>query len=280
MIVPSKVRGCLAVSVTGYNRLQLAMMQRSARLLLLWAVLGSLSAQVSKSIDLSTAKTAKKFFVMFASRNDTTTGHAFVVWGIEDGVRRRSTVKAFGLYPESDSGACRTAFGTVSGHLVDEKINHGMGKIAAELIVQVDEKAFNESMKAAREWDCRHAFSLFSRDCVEFLRAVGLSLHLDMPRRRLTRWTPHSYVQALLATVGTGTLELEDAVYEGSLMNGQPMGHGSLIYNDGSRIDGTFWGLDRHVLSIPLQNRDRQGAAPATSSQLVSNRRSLTRAVP
>src|SRR6266404_799148 len=248
MIVPSEARGRGAVSVTGYNRLQLAMMQHFARLLLLSAVLGSLSAQVSKSIDLSTATTAKKkFYVVFASRKDTTTGHAFVVWGIEDGVRRRSSVKAFGLYPESDSSTCRTTFGTVSGHLVDEKINHSMGKIAAELIVQVDENAFNDSMKAAREWDCRHAFSLFSRDCVEFLRVVGNTLHLDMPRRRITRWTPHSYVQALLTTVEIGTLKMEDAVYEGSLMNGHPMGHGSLTYNAGSRIYGTFWGLDRRV---------------------------------
>src|SRR5260370_18998830 len=109
------------------------MMQRTVRLLLLSAVLGSLSAQIFKSIDLSTDKTPKKFYVVFASRNDTTTGHAFVVWGIEDGVRRCTSVKAFGLYPQSDSGTCRTAFGTVSGHLVDEKINHSMGKIAAEL---------------------------------------------------------------------------------------------------------------------------------------------------
>ena len=169
------------------------------------------------------------------------------MWGIEDGVPRCSSVKAFGLYPESDSGACRTAFGTVSGHLVDQKVKHSVGKIAAELIVQVDENAFNESMKVAREWDCRHAFSLLSRDCVEFLRAVGNSLHLDMPRRRIIRWTPYGYVPALLATVGTGTLELEDAVYQGSPMNGQPMARGSMVYHHGSRIDGTFWALDRHV---------------------------------
>jgi hypothetical protein len=219
-------------------------MQRFATFLLLSAALGSLSAQVSKSIDLSTAKAAKKFYVVFASRNDTTTGHAFVVWGVEDDVHRCSSVKAFGLYPESDNGTCRTAFGTVSGHLVDEKINHSVGKIAAELVVQVDENAFNESMRVAREWDCRHAFSLISRDCVEFLRVVGNSLHLDMPPRRITRWSPHSYVQALVATVGTGTLKLEDAVYQGSLMNGQPMGHGLMVSSDGSRIDGTFWGLD------------------------------------
>src|SRR5260370_38593651 len=113
------------------------MMQRTVRLLLLSAVLGSLSAQIFKSIDLSTANTAKKFYVVFASRNDTTTGHAFVVWGIEDGVRRCSTGKAFGLYPESDTSTCRTAFGTVPGGLVDEKINHRVRKTAPELIIQV-----------------------------------------------------------------------------------------------------------------------------------------------
>jgi hypothetical protein len=180
-------------------------MRRSAILLLLPVLLGSLSAQASKRLDLSTTHAARKFYVVFASRNDTTTGHAFVVWGVEDGKRRCSQVQALGLYPESDSGTCRTAFGTVSGHLVDEKINHSVGKIAAQLIVRVDEAVFNESIKAAREWDCRHNFSLLNRYCVEFLR-VGGSLHLNMPRRRVTSWSPHSYVRALLATVDDGTL--------------------------------------------------------------------------
>ena len=175
-------------------------------LLLLSVVLGSLSAQTSRRLDLTTTQAAKKFYVVFASRNDTTTGHAFIVWGVEDDKRRCSTVQALGLYPESDSGTCRTAFGTVSGHLVDEKVNHSVGKIAAQLTVRVDEAVFNESIKAAREWDCRHDFSLLNRDCVEFLRVVGSALHLNMPRRRVTRWSPHSYVRALLATVDDGTL--------------------------------------------------------------------------
>jgi len=38
-------------------------------------------------------------------------------------------------------------------------------------------------------------------------------------------------------------------------MNGQPMGHGSMVYHDGSRIDGTFWGLDHHVGSGVHQYR-------------------------
>jgi hypothetical protein len=51
----------------------------------------------------------------------------------------------------------------------------------------------------AQQWDCRHEFSLVSRDCVEFLRAVGLSLNLDMPRRTIFRSTPRAYVRALVA---------------------------------------------------------------------------------
>ena len=46
-----------------------------------------------------------------------------------------------------------------------------------------------------------------SRDCVEFLRAVGDSLHL--------------------ASVSDGRAELDDAVYEGSLVNKKPMGQGT-----------------------------------------------------
>jgi NADH:ubiquinone oxidoreductase subunit 4 (subunit M) len=36
------------------------------------------------------------------------------------------------------------------------------------------------------------------RDCVEFVRAVGLALHLKMPVRHVRRWAPQAYVRALL----------------------------------------------------------------------------------
>ena len=95
---------------------------------------------------------------------------------------------------------------TVSGRVRDEMVNHSVQSITYALIVRVDETDFRRSRKVAHAWDCRHEFSLLSRDCVEFLRAVGMSIHLKMPGRNVTRWAPQAYVRALLASAGEGSL--------------------------------------------------------------------------
>jgi len=157
-------------------------------------------AQNSQTIDLSTHHTRKSFYVILAARGGSATGHAFVLWGIEDGVRHRSTLQAFGLYPDGRA-SCSALVRTVPGGILDEMKNHSFQAITQELIVRVDEVDFKRSRRVAREWDCRHQFSLGNRDCVEFLRAVGESLHLDMPRRALTRYTPQAYVRSLLENI-------------------------------------------------------------------------------
>jgi len=220
------------------------------RRLLLFAVIApcALSAQVSKTLDLSTTRGLKNFYVVFASRDGSATGHAFIVWGVEDGVRRKSSIRALGLYPEGEGTNCSSVVRTVPGRVMDELINHSVQGITEQLIVRVDEADFNRSWKVGRAWDCKHEFSLLSKDCVEFLRAVGGSLRLNMPSRFLTRWTPRAYVRAVLASaVEDGTLELETALYQGSLMDKRPMGQGTLAFDDGSRVEGTFRGFDRHT---------------------------------
>ena len=182
----------------------------SKTILMLAAAVLPLSAQVFQTLDLSTTRGKKSFYVVFASRGGSATGHAFVVWGIEDGVHKRSTIQAFGLYPESDRDNCSSVVRTVPGRIQDELRNHSVQSITQELIVRVDESDFRRSWKVARAWDCKNEFSLLSRDCVEFLRAVGLSLHLRMPRRSVTRWTPQAYVRALLAGAEQGTLVERD----------------------------------------------------------------------
>ena len=225
---------------------------RHALKLLLGASILPVSAQAIKTLDLSSTTANKKFYVIFAARGGSATGHAFVMWGLEDSVRKRSTIRAFGLYPERDQNACRSAFGKIAGTIVDESVNHGIADITDELIVQVDESYFNLSQQIARHWDCKHEFELLSRDCVEFVRAVGNSLYLEMPRRTIMQMTPRAYVRALMASVTTGTLTVPDAVYEGSLVNNKPMGRGVLTFQDESRIDGAFWGLDHVVGSGTL----------------------------
>ncbi len=167
------------------------------------ALTPTLHAQNTKTLDLRTQRTRKSFYVILAARGGSATGHAFVLWGIEDSVHRRSTIRAFGLYPEGSTGNRSTLVRTVPGRTLDEMKTHSFQAITEELIVRVDEADYRRSWKVARQWDCRHQFSLLDRDCVEFLRAVGESLGLDMPRRTVTRWTPQAYVRALLVKTNT-----------------------------------------------------------------------------
>ena len=163
------------------------------------ALASELPAQNIKTLDLRTHPTRKSFYVILAARGGSATGHAFVLWGIEDNVRRRTTIQAFGLYPDGSRGNCSTLVRTVPGGILDEMKTHSYQAITQELIVRVDEADFNRSWRVARRWDCQHQFSLLNRDCVEFVRAVGESLHLNMPRRRIDSWTPQAYLRALLA---------------------------------------------------------------------------------
>jgi hypothetical protein len=158
-----------------------------------------ISAQTSETLDLRTHHSKNSYYVVLASRGGSATGHAFVVWGVEDARRHRTTVRALGLYPEGSGANCGSLVRTVPGSLLDELQTHSFQSIDQELIVRVDEEDYRRSWQVAQQWDCRHEFSLVSRDCVEFLRAVGLSLNLDMPRRTIFRSTPRAYVRALVA---------------------------------------------------------------------------------
>jgi hypothetical protein len=60
------------------------------------------SAQVLHTLDLRATHGRQAYFVVLASRGGSSTGHAFVVWGIEDPVRKMSSMEALGLYPEND----------------------------------------------------------------------------------------------------------------------------------------------------------------------------------
>jgi len=225
----------------------------------------SVIAQSSKTLDLSTTSSPKKFYVIFAARGGSATGHAFVLWGVEDGIHRRSTIRAFGLYPESDRNNCQSVYRRIPGTVVDESANHGISKITDQLIVRVDEPDFNRTLQIARTWECKHEFALLSSDCVEFMRAVGGALGIEMPYRFITRWTPRAYVRALLASVELGEAHLADAVYEGSLVAGKATGHGTLTFADGSRVEGAFRAAGHYtgtgILLFPGNRRYEGGIA-------------------
>jgi hypothetical protein len=174
------------------------------------ALIQPLCAQNTQTLDLRTQHSRgfskDSFYVVLASRGGSSTGHAFVVWGIEDARRRRTTVRALGLYPEGSTTSCSAPPRTIPGGLLDELKTHSFQSIDRALIVRVDETVYKRSWQVARQWDCRHEYSLYNRDCVEFLRAVGQALDLDMPPRGIVRWTPQAYVRAVLVRAGDGSL--------------------------------------------------------------------------
>lgn len=166
----------------------------------------TLSAQTSATLDLHTKHSKNAFYVVLASRAGSATGHAFVVWGIEDARHHRTMVRALGLYPESNGTNCNSVLRTVPGGILDELKTHSFQSIDQKLILRVDESVYKRSLQVARQWDCQHEFSLLNRDCVDFLRAVGLSLDLDMPERRLLRSTPQAYMRSVLEKADHGSL--------------------------------------------------------------------------
>ena len=170
-------------------------------------------------------------------------------------------MEAFGLYPVHDSDQCTSTIRTVPGHIVDEMFNHGIQRIDRKLIIRLDAADFYRSRQIARQWGCRHEFSILSRDCVEFVRAVGNSLDLNMPRRSIAHCTPQGYIRALLDSVTVGSVKIRDGVYEGSLMGNAPMGRGILTMPGECRIQGTFWGTRHHVGTGVLSGRYRYDGA-------------------
>jgi hypothetical protein len=181
-------------------------MSRLSAVAFLWLLLtpGLLAEPVFRVLDLHSEASENGYYVVLASRGGSLTGHALVVWGTEDDQESRSTIRALGLYPEGDrdSDNCASTVRKVPGRLMDELHNHSVDAITQALIVRVDAADFERTRKVAAAWDCRHEFSLLSRDCVAFLQAIGMSLGLAMPSRAVTRWTPPAYVKALIARAG------------------------------------------------------------------------------
>ncbi len=97
-----------------------------------------LTAQTSKILDLHTGHSRSSFYVVLAARGGSATGHAFVVWGVEDARRHRTTVRALGLYPDSGQTNCIAVARTVPGGVLDELKTHSLQGITQELIVRVD----------------------------------------------------------------------------------------------------------------------------------------------
>ena len=196
--------------------------------------------------------------MVFAARDNTITGHAFVVWGEEDPVKQQSSYEGFGYYPldQTAVGNIKAAFGPVASELVNEATKNSAGAISDRLIVEVPIDRYKKSM-SVRDRYKGSKYRTIERDCVTFVDDVAAALGLNRPARGLFNGTitPVGYVRALIASADASVhIDLPGgSSYDGPVIDGFPNGHGRYsapeATYDGEFLHGAYEGtgtfLDR-----------------------------------
>ncbi|MUG92096.1 hypothetical protein F7734_06345 [Scytonema sp. UIC 10036] len=149
---------------------------------------------VDKQIDRRTYSdaTENQYYLVFCARGGSPTGHAFIIWGVEDNNKLISAQEAFGFYPSQGTGV----FGSVPGSVKDEALSEKMNFITDRLIVQVDKTIFERAQKAISKWSTAD-YNLFSNNCINFVIDVARDAGLQVPSKSGTV-TPSGYVQNLI----------------------------------------------------------------------------------
>jgi len=151
-------------------------------------------AQTVKRIDLRNGSGISTFYLVFAAREGSPVGHAFVIWGSDDADKQMCVQNAFGLYPQKGKGV----FGEVAGEIANESLKGGMSKISDRLIVIVNSWHHSKAESIRREWARRGNYRVAESDCVSFIDAVARAIGLKTPKRSLSTLKPQWYVRELM----------------------------------------------------------------------------------
>ena len=213
----------------------------------------------SAYVVLSKSSDENRYFVVFAARGSTIeikswTGHAFVVWGIEDTRAQKSSYTAFGMYPKdpTKTGDKNAAFGAVPkeilieifggpGEIRDEATMHSIGGMTNDLIVEVDKRQYDASLNLAMMTMANpSSFQLLKSDCVTFMSGIALTLlGQDVPARDLKNSLPQAYVADLIRAVTTPkTITRPGITYTGQTWFEIPNGDGTLTLSTGDKFTG------------------------------------------
>jgi hypothetical protein len=202
-----------------------------------------------KEIDFRQKTEENKYFLVFAARGDSEegksiTGHAFVIWGIEDHKANSSSYKAWGFYPQdlSPLGQVRAIFGQVPGNIVDEVLKGSLRTVSDTLIVRVDRADYDKAEKVLNMWAVGKTFQLGAGDCLDFLMEVGESIGLPMPTRFIMTEFPQRYLKEFVGSVEPKYHHVysDGSVYDGPRINLMLFGRGTITSSDKSRYEGMF----------------------------------------
>jgi len=160
-----------------------------------------------KTLDLTSKSDQSKYFVVLCGRNNSATGHAFIVWGKEDAIAQQSIIEAaFGLYSKNSgssstdgSAIFKAFFSKVPGEIADEFYKGSLTQDLIRLIIQVDKVDYDKTFGIKNTWEGRNDYQIIENDCITFATEVTKSLGLTIPVRGLTD-RPWNYVDKFLSS--------------------------------------------------------------------------------
>ena len=172
---------------------------------LLFAMLLATTAHAGvKEIDRRTASDTNDYYLVFCARGGSITGHAFVVWGMNDRQRQLSSQQAFGMYAMTDKAGdfIRSVFSPIPGNIVNESLKGSLSKVTDRLIVRVDRSVYYKSFGVMQDWSKKSGkdkkdYRLLFQDCVTFTKEVSAASGLKIPAR-LTNATPQGFIRELM----------------------------------------------------------------------------------
>ena len=210
-------------------------------------------------LPLAKSTDGNRYFVVFAARGSTKeikslTGHAFIVWGIEDTKAQKSSYTAYGMYPKDPAkgGDGNAAYGAVPpgilgmvfgtpGEIKDESTMHSIGSITNDLIVEVNKTGYDQSFNQAMMSLANPPnFKILKSDCVTFMSEIALPLlGAQVPPRGLKNFTPQMYVADLIRAVQTPkTVTRPGISYTGQTWLNIPNGEGTFTLSTGEKFTG------------------------------------------
>jgi hypothetical protein len=254
------------------------------------------NVKVIRTVAKAKSQTGDHYYLIFAARGGSPTGHAFVMWAEETEDNASSSYEGYGFYPEENTSGeiSKTVLGPVPGRFIGEAKNHSWPLTTDRLVVEVDRSFFEISQLALQAAKQRPPmYQPIASDCVTFLEDVAKSIGLNAPPRTISTLLPQAYVRALINSVdapqhvtlpngytwdgpivfnipsGKGTWHYEPGLsYTGEVILGQRDGHGT-FFGPGVRVEGEFSGgkliqgtyyLDHDKSTLTLEPSGRETA--------------------
>ena len=146
-------------------------------------------------IDLRTDTNNKKYIVGLAVRNDTYTGHAFVIlYQQENKTAEKQDFKVYGYYPKT-IGTVPIPIGVVKND------SNCLKKIPpnGDMYFIVDEAAYYEAKVVLERWTANPPAFTLILNCIDMLDEVAMSIGVNLPSRYNTikSLVPEHYMKYL-----------------------------------------------------------------------------------